>query len=842
MKIYWKILIGVASFIISIFAYSLLLNHGTTDMTEEMSDASLPTVCFIRNGYEINPMAGNISDMDYRFVFDGLTYLGEGRSLTLKVKKFDEKIESLRYEVRTLDGERLIEDTEITSYQENKENIQVTFSIKDLIEKDNDYSFVVILTLEDGREVKYYARIATEDDEKIDEKLSFVNDFSAKTFDKEAAMDLTKYLESNASGDNTNYSHVNIHSSFDQITWGNLKIMRETEPVSYIDEMGSSTGQIRLEYMAGIKSGKYIKHYNITEYYRIRYGSERIYLLDFDREMNQMYFEENHDVYGDKIMLGITDSNLQTMESADAHTLAFVQERTLFVVNMTNNFLARAFSFYDYDSLDERTLNRNHDIKILNIDEAGNVTFMVYGYMSRGNHEGMTGIDVLTFNSATNTLDERIFIPCSESFEMIKNDVETLSHLNGSGILILFLNHNVYSVNLESCASETVVSNVTSDTFKVSTNNNIIAWLDGEDENSSASLTMRNLTTGKTSRIQAPAGDWIRAVGFMGEDLIYGIAHKEDVRNHELGKVLFPMHELRIQNEIGGMIKSYSDEGCYITNCEIQDNMITLYRMVKGDHNEFKEFTSDTILSNNENEVKEREKLEIVSTENSKKIVQVVLRYEMKDKTVKYMHPKFILFEGERQITLGEHNKERTYLVYHRGELLLETESVADALSLAYEQNGVVLNNTGSYVWKKGNLLPKNQIMAISGQSRTEEKSSLAVCLETIALFEGYSIKAQPMLDSGKTAKEIMAEVIPNSDILDLTGCPMDAMLSYVNKDIPILAIDKKGEAVLIIGFNDLNTVWMNPENGKVYKVGMNDSREYFEKNGNQFVTYLREK
>ena len=58
-----------------------------------------------------------------------------------------------------------------------------------------------------------------------------------------------------------------------------------------------------------------------------------------------------------------------------------------------------------------------------------------------------------------------------------------------------------------------------------------------------------------------------------------------------------------------------------------------------------------------------------------------------------------------------------------------------------------------------------------------------------------------------------------------------------------VLAMLQDGSAVLIIGFNELNTVVMNPgaEDGNyVYKVGMNDSREWFEQNGNRFITYVR--
>ena len=76
--------------------------------------------------------------------------------------------------------------------------------------------------------------------------------------------------------------------------------------------------------------------------------------------------------------------------------------------------------------------------------------------------------------------------------------------------------------------------------------------------------------------------------------------------------------------------------------------------------------------------------------------------------------------------------------------------------------------------------------------------------------------------------------------LLDLDGCPLSAMLYFTNKDIPVMAMMNDGSCVLIIGFNDLNTVLMNPLTGQVYKYGMNDSDKLFSENGNHFVTYIR--
>ena len=65
-------------------------------------------------------------------------------------------------------------------------------------------------------------------------------------------------------------------------------------------------------------------------------------------------------------------------------------------------------------------------------------------------------------------------------------------------------------------------------------------------------------------------------------------------------------------------------------------------------------------------------------------------------------------------------------------------------------------------------------------------------------------------------------------------------VLDYVEKDYPVLAYTSNSEAVVLVGYNEYNTVLMNPETGTVYKYGINDSKEMFEKAGNRFVTYIK--
>lgn len=185
-----------------------------------------------------------------------ITPLGEGRKVRIRVDKYDQEIEDMVFEVRSIDGERLVESTKITMYEETQDNISAEIQIKDLIDADTEYMLVLSLKNEWDQTIRYYTRIIQTEDYFEKEKLDYVMDFHERTFDKEAARELTKYLESNAEGDNTTFSRVTIHSSFHQVTWGDLQVNKLTEPKVTIKEMGSQTGSLELDYVVSLKDGR----------------------------------------------------------------------------------------------------------------------------------------------------------------------------------------------------------------------------------------------------------------------------------------------------------------------------------------------------------------------------------------------------------------------------------------------------------------------------------------------------------------------------------------------------------------------------------------------------------
>lgn len=196
--------------------------------------------------------------------------------------------------------------------------------------------------------------------------------------------------------------------------------------------------------------------------------------------------------------------------------------------------------------------------------------------------------------------------------------------------------------------------------------------------------------------------------------------------------------------------------------------------------------------------------------------------------------------EGGRKLVIPDEEKPLRYYVYGPYGVDGIYTSPASAVELAYEIPGVVVNGSGELIWLKGNRVTRNQIMAIKEPERTEEGGSLTVCLDSIFRFEGLVRNSEYLMEQGKTVLDVLEENLDDAEILDMTGCSLDAMLYYVNKDIPVLALLENGEAVLITGFNEYNVVIMEPASGSLYKKGMNDSTEWFEENGNCFITYIR--
>lgn len=836
------LVLGVV-FAAALMILSTVMNQGNTDMTTEMGEATYPVLSMSIGTHRVGSLHGYAQAMDCAYLRDNLQPVSEDRKIDAQIDTFGREIGEIAFEVRSLDGERLVESTPVTDYKKTGDAITFEIVLKDLIENDIEYMLVFLVTPKGSTPIRYYSRIVLSDSLHIREKLDYVTDFHKRTFDKEAAAELTKYLESNAEGDNTTFHKVTIHSSFNQVTWGELDVKETAEPVITVKELSEQTGSFTLEYPAMIRGGKRVEFYRVNEYYRVRYTPDRMYLLDFERTMEQV-FDEEADVYvNDKIMLGITGNQVAIEESDGGNILVFTVADKLYSYNVIDNRMARLFSFYGNTEglTDARNAYNRHDIRVLSVDETGNVLFLVYGYMNRGRHEGCVGVALYAFNSMTNTVEEMIYVPYDRSYELLKTDIDNLSYLSRTGIYYFMLDGSVYAVDVKSVSVQTLVTGLKEGSYHVSRSNKMLVWQEGGDLYKAEELILMNLNAQTQTRILAGAGEYISVVGFMEEDLIYGLARKRDVRESRTGITTFPMYCLKIQSDSGNVLKTYQKQGIYVVDTEITENQLTLSRVTFDEESEIYIPAPEDQIMNTQEVKTGSNTLEFVVTENYETISEIAVKEEIDKKTLVHLTPKEILFEGSR--TVGKLEKGATedrFYVYGKDGIENIYVNPGKAVELAYRKAGVVVDDDGDYVWKRETRSTRNQIMAITENEVTESNSSLAVCLDTILKFEGISRNTQRRLNQGDTVFGILESDLQNCTILDLSGCSLDAVLYYVNKDIPVLAMLEDGNAVLITGFNELNIVVMDPVAGTLEKRGMNDSTEWLAENGNQFIAYIR--
>jgi hypothetical protein len=381
-KILIKTGVFILTFIIAIIVLGKYMNRGSNDLTSEMRQATYPLLYMVNEGERYNCLHGYAGVMNNAYERSTMTILGAERAGSVEIDDFGSDIRDITYEVRDVAGERLIESTQVTDFNTTDTGVMFDYVVKDLIKEDTEYSLIFLVDIGNAV-VRYYTRIIWTDDCHLKECVDFAKDFSAKTFDREEAQSISKYLESGPTGDNSTFAKVNIKSKFFQVTWGDTGVVRLTEPVPTVTQISSNVTNVTLGYYVASGEGEAQVIYYTEEYYRIRYTENRMYLLDFERNVEQILNPDNIRIDNNRLDLGVIGSDFKITESETGNIVVFKNYGRLFEYSVSDNKLSILYSFMEGNELDDRNAYKKHDMKMISVDETGNARFIVYGYMNR---------------------------------------------------------------------------------------------------------------------------------------------------------------------------------------------------------------------------------------------------------------------------------------------------------------------------------------------------------------------------------------------------------------------------------------------------------------------------
>ena len=835
-----KTVVLILVFCVTVGITGLFSHQDSMDMTSEMAPATLPVVYLQREDTRINELYGYTSERDGTGMRDTITPLGKELSLPVVIKTCQNQIDEVAYEVRTMNMERLIENGNLADFSEKNGEIHLSLQFQNILEEDTEYMLVLSVKYQE-KQVYYYTRIARESDCYIGESLEFVKDFHDQTFDKEYADNLATYLEPDSMGDNTTLQKVTIHSSLRQVSWADFEGERLEQPVPSVKEMGSSYNTIILPYVltAAGENGE-VEYYNVEEYYRVRYDQQagRMYLLNFERTMNQIFRGENGRVERNKMLLGIRSSDVEHMTNEKGNIIAFVQEGELWSYNSDRNSLSQVYSFRSPEGISDRENHSAHQIQIMKIDETGSMDFVVYGYMNRGLHEGQTGICVFHYDSVGNTIEEELFIPYYKSPEMLKAEWGNLFYVSDGNIFYLLADDVLYRIDLAARDARQVMEGLKTGSYAVSEDGRYIAWQEKGEQNQAHTLKIMDLEGEESRTIEGDEGEYLKPVGFVESDFVYGAARKEDIVTDAAGNTRIPMYRIVIVDKKSQVIKDYQKSGYYVSKAYVEQETIFLDREIRTETG-YESVEQDTI-KNQQLESSRKIILETTQTEKKQCQVRIVLGASSEEtaRQPQVVVPKEVVLKEKRVVKLDSGSEQETYYVYSGGKILLSTPSLKEAIISADQSMGVVIGQEQKYIWQRGRKSVQPAIGPGTVDLAGVSDNPASRCLTYLLRTEEINIGVDDLVAQGETPRQILEEALNGRKVIDLTGCGVEQVLYYVNLNTPVFAMVEQG-AVLIVGYDEHNTLLYYPDLNVVRKMGRQDSNTMFEEAGNVFLGYI---
>ena len=692
-----KILILLAVFIVALFTFSKLTNHETKDLTADLAAPTLPVVYFEDNGHPLNELHGYVEEMSVISMRDTITPLPENGKLSLRIDPYDNKIKEVSFQIRSLNGDRLVQDGNV-QVSGDKTAVTGTISVENLLEEQTEYQLILQVTA--GEQTSYYyTRSMEAGKSQIDACVDFVEEFHAITMNKERQSELSSYMEPSSAADNTTLQKVTINNSLSQACWGDFVGTEVTTPVVSIKEMNDDYQVILLEYiMSSVGDSGNSEYYNVEEYYRVRVGAEKIYLLSFERTMEEIFRGEGDQISKDMIDLGIRSENVSYKTNETGNVICFVQQGELWSYNQIENNLTRVFSFRSQEGMDIRENYQEHDIRILRVDEGGSLDFVVYGYMNCGEHEGQVGVSVCHYDGVTNTVEEMLFVPTTLSYEIVKEQIGKLMYVSDSGVFYLTVSDQVYRIQMDSRKAEVYIDGLKSDMLVNSEDGRYIAW--SED---GTTMHVTDLEKGESFDIHANENQLLKPLGFLGSDCIYGWGYRTDIFSTQTQTDTLALSQVLIvdtSDSAHSVLKTYETPGIYVTGIRIQDGSIYLSRVMKnGDI--YVDTTEDTIM-NRDLQEKDQVNIDTVVSDVKQKEVVLKLLEETSGSTPKTLIPKLIENEEPNTLEIKNLNASSAYYVYAKGKVVLATDDMAAAVQSADANKGVVIGNNLLYVWRLG--------------------------------------------------------------------------------------------------------------------------------------------
>jgi hypothetical protein len=462
-------------------------------------------------------------------------------------------------------------------------------------------------------------------------------------------------------------------------------------------------------------------------------------------------------------------------------------------------------------------------IEILSTDAKGNTMFIVYGYMAKGAHEGQVGVALYSYDYEKNSVNELVFVPSDKPYNIFKDSVGKFAYMTSENLLYFMIGNSIYTVTMDSNEYMQLVTGLTAGNYIINEYNNILAWNENASVYDASSIRVIDVDAKKDYTIEAEDGDRVKVIGFIGNDLVYGVAHAADIYTDAAGQSVFPMYKINVvlyeedeetetSAEENDGIETYEKSNVYITNVTISENVMTFTRKTKNEDGSFSDLEEDKYV-NRKGEDKEIVTLNTISTELKKMEVVLKLAYTITSDNdfssasmgnISFVTANTLNLEQSEYIT-------NPYYVYGASGLEGIYRSGAEAITYANSIFGTVVEDNGELFWGRVN------------------KPELAKLTDTTAIVaKNYTSLESVMADTAIRA-------------IDISGVDFSAVLYYGTVNLPVLTTIPDYGCVILSAYSgyqgNIDTIAFTVcSTGEIIKYPYNDAKSLIEAAGSRYV------
>ena len=821
------------------------------EMVTDMAEASFPTLYLLNREREMNPLYGYGANMDASDLRESLTPLDTEQFFHVVIEEHGSRVKRMLYELWDAKGTTMVDSGSVSAMDEYEGNKMLRIRIRTDLEADTEYFMKMTAVTATGKKIRYFTRVKYTPEDHFSENLEFIQSFHTKLFDKEKKEELRNYLESDATMPNHSLAYVNINSSLDVVTWGELAVKKLTEPIPVLTENNASTTSMQLKYLVEAETDTGTEEYFVTEFYRVQWTQNAMYLLSYERSMEAVYNPANTSLAKSELKLGISaETDLDIVTSGGNTRLCFVKERELWYYNVAENEAIRVFSFREQGSYDKRELYDQHDIQVLKMDDSGNIDFMVYGYMNRGVYEGRVAVVLYRFYAGENRIEEQVYIPLETSYQVLKEDLNRLSYVSSDATFYFSLYNTLYAYNIITKRLESITEDITEETCLVFPDRSRVVWQESSQSEESEKLVMMDLESRKQQEITAK-GDTkgkgsgsrvLKLLGGIDENMIYGVANKDEIYRTLDGAVQVPMDKIIIADKEGVIQKDYQKKGVYVFGISVEGNVITLERKSKNGDG-WKEEAPDHILNYMPEEsevigISER----VTDRTLTEHYITLPYGYVLERRPTAQETDITIIHDETTLRLAATDNPPKRYYTCIYGEVAGTSLEASAAIAEANEKMGFVINEVNRVVWERGAKKRSAQISVdiISSGKRAQSEED---CIRMVLAQHYLEVDSEELEGIKGGITEVLDHYLGGGAV-NLSGASLDEVLYFVSQGCPVIALNRdaasqQNRTVLLTGYDEYNLTWIDPVQGNTVRSSLLAAEESLQQAGNVFVSYI---